>query len=680
MAGAQGIRAGRAYVELGVSDQLTKGLKQAQAQLKAFGAGLKSVGTGMMGIGAAALAPLAGAIKVFSDTGSALNDMSARTGVSVEALSEFEYAAKMTGVEMEGLEGGLRKMQKTVGEAAMGSKSAADALGKLGLSAAELTNLAPDQQFAMIADRLDQVRDPALRAAVAMEIFGKSGTNLLPMMQGGAAGVQALRDAARSMGLTMTTESAAAADALGDSLDALWMVGKRLYATIGEALAPAVTELAGAATRALTAAIGWVNENRQLIVSAAEISVAVLGVGAALYATGTAITTTIAIGSAVSAAFAGIGAALSTIATIAVGMLSPLGLVIAAVAGLGVYLVAYTGAGGAALTWLKDRFAELGAFVGKVTTGISDALSAGDVALAAQVMWAGVKVVWARGAAALENAWAPIKEALVTTWDRVWYSFAIAVENAVSGLKQTWIAATGWVTEAWINTVGFLSDAWAGFVNVVGKVWNTVQEWLVNRWIDLYEIVGGISEEQAAALKKMNREDFEVKATLNADEYQQKRKAILDEMATKRKGNFELQDQESTAEEKLHDQHIANLVAGWRLADAAAKAATGSGVAAAEAELQKAQDALDAALAQARTARTLAGSPSAPGMPKLPTPPDLDAIIARQEKLSVMSTFDVSAAWGFGAQSAQDKTIGRLDKLIDHVKRISDKVGVGMDN
>ncbi|HMQ17314.1 MAG TPA: hypothetical protein PKC49_15210, partial [Phycisphaerae bacterium] len=88
MADTKGIRAGRAFVELGVSDKLTKGLQAAEKRLKAFGEGLRSVGTKLAAIGGTALTALFGTAKTFADMGDSLDEMSARTGVSVETLSE----------------------------------------------------------------------------------------------------------------------------------------------------------------------------------------------------------------------------------------------------------------------------------------------------------------------------------------------------------------------------------------------------------------------------------------------------------------------------------------------------------------------------------------------------------------------------------------------------------------
>src|SRR5581483_1062019 len=142
MASAQGIRAGAAYVELYTKDnRLVKGLAAAAQKLKAFGASLMGIGTQMAGLGVALLTPFLGAAKVFADMGSDLVDMSQRTGVTVEALSELGFAAEQSGADMETLEGGLRRMQKLIVEAAGGSAEARQALQRLGLTVADLKAL-----------------------------------------------------------------------------------------------------------------------------------------------------------------------------------------------------------------------------------------------------------------------------------------------------------------------------------------------------------------------------------------------------------------------------------------------------------------------------------------------------------------------------------------------------------
>jgi len=142
MADSSAIRAGRAYVELFADGRkLYAGLKQASLKLKAFGASVKEVGSTLMMIGGAALAPLAAVAKLYGSMGDQLSHMSARTGIAVEVLSALGFAAQQSGIEIDDLDTGVRKMQKTIVDAATGSQSAIDALGRLGLTVKDLDGL-----------------------------------------------------------------------------------------------------------------------------------------------------------------------------------------------------------------------------------------------------------------------------------------------------------------------------------------------------------------------------------------------------------------------------------------------------------------------------------------------------------------------------------------------------------
>lgn len=273
MASARGIRAGAAYIELFVSDsKLVRGLEKASKKLKAFGDVITGWGQKMAAIGAAITAPLVGSAKAFSEMGDRIAKASARTGVSVETLSELAYAADLSGANLEILEGSLRKMQKAIIEAAEGSESATDALSKLGLTVENLRGLSPDQQFKLIADRLSQIKSPALRAALAMELFGKSGTQLLPLMADGAKGIEALQQQARDLGLTMSTEDAKAAEALNDTFDTLWKVLKQGVFIIGSALAPTLKSVCEWIINTVVTTTAWIKQNKDLVVTIFKVA------------------------------------------------------------------------------------------------------------------------------------------------------------------------------------------------------------------------------------------------------------------------------------------------------------------------------------------------------------------------------------------------------------------------
>jgi hypothetical protein len=118
MASTQGIRAGRAFVELFADDsKLVRGLRRAEKKLKAFGDSIRNFGLKLAGLGTAMLTPMLGAAKAFSSMGDQVAKMAKRTGLSVEALSELRFVASQTGTEFESLEMGFRPMQRRVGRA-----------------------------------------------------------------------------------------------------------------------------------------------------------------------------------------------------------------------------------------------------------------------------------------------------------------------------------------------------------------------------------------------------------------------------------------------------------------------------------------------------------------------------------------------------------------------------------
>ncbi|MBM4018451.1 MAG: hypothetical protein FJ288_09030 [Planctomycetes bacterium] len=338
------------------------------------------MGLRIVGIGTAMITPLLGAAKVFSEMGDSLAKMSARTGVSVEALSELAFAAQQSGADMDSLEVGIKRMQRAIVEAATGSKEATETLAALGLTVADLSGLSPEAQLKLIAERISKIENPTVRAAAALQLFGRSGTGLLPLLKGGAAGLEALQEEARRLGLTISTQDAKAAEKFHDTLSALWQTVKRGVFAVGAALAPTLSDLATQVTDLVVRATAWIKANRGLIVSALKLAAAVVAGGAALVALGYAVSTLGSIFTGLGAIIGGVGTALSILGAILGAILSPLGLVITAAAALGAYLLWASGAGGKALAWLGERFQDLKAEALTAWQGIADALAAGDTA------------------------------------------------------------------------------------------------------------------------------------------------------------------------------------------------------------------------------------------------------------------------------------------------------------
>ncbi len=653
MPSASGIRAGAAYIELYVKDnRLVKGLDAAAQKLSAFGASLTAIGTRMATFGAGIVTPLLGAAKVFADMGSDLDDMSQRTGVSVEALSELGFAAEQSGSDLGTLENGLRRMQKLVGDAARGLGSANEAFARLGLPADDLAKLTPEEQFKLIADRLSQIEDPTLRAAIAMEVFGRSGTNLLPLMQDGAAGIEELQQQARDLGLTMSTEDAQAAAAFGDAMDMLWSVLKKAVFTIGSALAPVLMQVVETMTRAATSVSAWIAENKELVATVFRIGVAVAAGGAALVALGAAISGLGVVLGAIGTAITGAGAAIGALGSMLAALLSPIGMVIAGVGALAAYLLYATGAGSQALQWLSDRFQDLKDTALAAWQGIGDALAAGDLSLAAKILWLTLKMEWQNGVNFLHAKWLEFKGLFISTWSSAVYSVARLATDAWANLQV-----------AWVETTDFLADSWSVFINLLMKGWNRFAGFFQKVWARIKGLFGDIDAE--AEVARINSEIGAEDERLDEDRNQ----AILDREKARRAARTRIEEERAGAQESL-DQIQAQDQAEREVKHQAALRES-------EEELAKArrewQEAIDAAAKKRGEADVSVTDPARlrRTQAELPTPEGLDEMIdTTQKKVDVVGTFNPLAARGLGADSLAERTAKAAEQIAANTKRL----------
>jgi hypothetical protein len=659
-ASSTAIRASRAFVELLVDDsQLVRGLRAAQKKLQAFGAAVQSLGKGLFGIGAGLAAPLATASKLFADAGSDLVDMSQRTGASVDALSELGYAAEQSGSDLTTLEGGLRKMQKAVVAAAEGSDSAQQTFRQLGLSASDLAHLSPDQQFELIADRLAKIPNPAHKAALAMEVFGKTGTSLLPLMANGAAGIFELRQEAQALGLVMSTEDAQAAEAFGDTLDTVWKVLRMGVIQIGTAVEPILSDLAQTIIRVSVTAANWIKENRQLIATVFKIALGVAAAGAALFVLGTLIS---GIGSAIgllASLAVGFGTALGVIGTILGALLSPVGAVTAGIVALGAYLLYVSGAGSAALDWLGRQFAALQAEALGAFQGISDALAAGDLALAARILWLTLKLQWQKGINALNTLWLNVKAFFVSVWTEADYNVAAIATNAWAGLQTGWTETVDFLADVWSLFTTSLIQGWHSTIGFIRKAWVRLKSLFdedVNVEAEVARIHDEVAGQNAAATEARDQSIFsrEKARRQRLSQIEQGRTGTLDELERMRESEQDRHRQQFEADVKESDAALAAARKEWQAAleTAAEKRSAVEGDAASRPDRRKE---LNDLLAQAG-----------------------DGLDGAAAKVSVSGTFNAAAAVrGLGGGTHGERIAKATEETARNTKRLLDEAHHG---
>jgi hypothetical protein len=188
--------------------------------------------------------------KAAAEAGHDFQEMSERTGVSVERLSGMKLAADKGGTSIEGLAIGYRFLSKNIYAAAQGSKEGKGALDALGISVKDASGQvrSMDDILMEISDRFRGLPDGPMKSALAIQLFGRSGTQLIPMLNMGSAAIKEQIALAERLGIVYTEKTAKAAHIYIDSLVDMKAAKQGLRKEISQALIPVLTKLVTSAT------------------------------------------------------------------------------------------------------------------------------------------------------------------------------------------------------------------------------------------------------------------------------------------------------------------------------------------------------------------------------------------------------------------------------------------------
>jgi hypothetical protein len=165
-----------------------------------------------------------GAFHGAMEKGGQLADFSDQTGIAVDKLVLLERAFENNGMKAEDLGSVINKMQKAIAAAGVEGSEAADKLGSIGIKVSDLKAMTPDQQFETIAKAIAGIEDPGTRAALTMEVFGKSGGKLLPFFKDFDGAIKQAQGEVGGFAKVMG-ENAVKFDYLGDGIAA---IGRKL--------------------------------------------------------------------------------------------------------------------------------------------------------------------------------------------------------------------------------------------------------------------------------------------------------------------------------------------------------------------------------------------------------------------------------------------------------------------
>jgi len=240
----------------GEIDGLSRSFDKLNKQAAATGAGLGRMGQAAKGVGGlmstllpvGAIAGLTAFASKSINAADNLNDLSQRTGVAVESLSRFGAAAADSGSSIEGVAKGMGQLAKRVADTGKSGEAIRTTLQGMGISATDANGKirSLDDLMLDIADRFSKMPDGAEKSALAMRLFGKAGTELIPMLNQGRAALEKYQ-------ATISGDMAKSADQFNDALNNIARSLSGPFNQAVTALLPSITQLANGLAGALQA-------------------------------------------------------------------------------------------------------------------------------------------------------------------------------------------------------------------------------------------------------------------------------------------------------------------------------------------------------------------------------------------------------------------------------------------
>lgn len=434
----------------------------------------------MLGASAAVGGSILAVGKSTADYAGDMYDMARGAGIGVEAFQKLAYAGRMSGVETEKLSASLVKFDRMVAEATGGNKTYMQTFEDLGIkikdSAGNLRQ--PNEIFEDVADIFHNTEDGIGKTALAVELFGKSGADLIPMLNDGKAGLKAFYAEAERLGLALSNEMIAKGDAFSDQLENIGEQVKGVKLQLGAALIPALSAATEKISKVIDKITKWVQENPELAATIGNIAmttgkwIAILGTAA------------IAIGSVafIILQFRKAFRAMSDAVTIGISIFKNI---------KNTFLVVDKAMKGYTktqkLATVATKLFNKALKANPILTIISLIIALGAVVYSVIKNWdkiaAWFKKLWDAIVGIFKAAWEAIKKvcSTVTGWfSNLWGGIKAGAGKAWEGIKNTINKAREGVQKAWGSVKGWFSNLWGNVKSGISNAWGGIKDWFSN--------------------------------------------------------------------------------------------------------------------------------------------------------------------------------------------------------
>lgn len=225
---------------------VAKLVDEVQQVNRAFGSIESSVGKAKTALAGLGVTLSVGAVALWAknilDAHEQVEKMSQKLGIGVRELSQYKYALDQSDVSMQAFGVGVKTLSQRMVEASDASGKAGKIMATLGVDLSRGTAPAIEK----IAEVFKLLPDGATKAALAVELFGKQGMEMIPFLNQGTAGIRAMKEEALRLGIVMDEQATKAAERFNDNMKTIKASGERLGVTLVNDLAPSITRISNA--------------------------------------------------------------------------------------------------------------------------------------------------------------------------------------------------------------------------------------------------------------------------------------------------------------------------------------------------------------------------------------------------------------------------------------------------
>lgn len=222
--------------------------KKASGVAGTLGKGIKTAakwGTAILGGATAAAGGLVKMAEKSAETTDHIDKMSQKIGISRKSYQELDFICSQTGASVDSLKVGLKTMRSVMDQTASGSSKTATALERLGVSATDGNGKLRDSEEVMweSLEALQKMENQTEKARLATKLFGKSGTELMPLLNGSADSIENMKNKANELGLVLDDKTIDSGVKFTDTLDQTKRAATSLFTKLGSAFLPMLTKL-----------------------------------------------------------------------------------------------------------------------------------------------------------------------------------------------------------------------------------------------------------------------------------------------------------------------------------------------------------------------------------------------------------------------------------------------------